>query len=743
VHALSRDEALGLTRELPNLRALLHTDAGPLRTEPGTAQDAEAEQQCMAADRDRVRRVLRVVQGHPKVLELADAAAADRDRLDARLAAAEETATLRSSARLDAQPAVGETMASQSPSVRLNAEPTVESAPVQPPSGRIDTDPAGETAAGRSPASQLDAFFRDGHTDLEAAQFLDALACWTTGALDALRPEARLMAEFVACLEDDDRQSDVIAANWADLWRRLESPGAAPAPEPLLNTLATAALVEAALAGVPDADEQPSAADEASSGDADKADFVDAAGPGERADAEDEAGAGNRPVPVTYRVHPGVAAAIMVQAGPGVREAVDAGLAAFWAAVFGQAQEGQDGENGGLVVWAGLAGAPYLLRRGDWDAAALLLEHVAVRDRSPGAVQAVLPSLRRIVAATGAPKDAFRLARVLRRGVDAGEAERLLRTAMDATGDAGDYQVASAAAGDLVTLLRDAGRLAEALAVAGRKAEFTKRAGFGPWTRLADQAWRLQVLERMGEHALVLAETETLRAAMAVLPERGGASEAVSPWNVREAILNTGWFSALATGDWQRCLDLNAEIAASQRRRGAGVHEVIRTRFNDAGPLIELWRLGEAGPLLAECQRVFEEHADTPMLAKVLSARADLEDKLGHRQAAADLERTALRLAYARPEPRDIAVSHHSLANYLGRLGDRHRRDDRGCPPGRATRRPATRPPGRCGRSRRDPPRCRRASAPRQRSRHHGAPGMGAEDRHHRRRSSDRPGTTG
>ena len=176
VHALSRDEALGLARELPNLRALLHTDGGPLRagTGTGTVQDAEAERQRMAADRHRVRRVLRVVQGHPKLLELADAAAADRDRLDAQLAAAEAAAALQS------------------------------------PTGGSDGKPAAETAAGRSPASQLDAFFRDGHTDLDAAQFLDALARWTTGALDALSPEARLMAEFVACLEDGDRRSYII-----------------------------------------------------------------------------------------------------------------------------------------------------------------------------------------------------------------------------------------------------------------------------------------------------------------------------------------------------------------------------------------------------------------------------------------------------------------------------------------------------------------------------------------------------
>ncbi len=98
------------------------------------------------------------------------------------------------------------------------------------------------------------------------------------------------------------------------------------------------------------------------------------------------------------------------------------------------------------------------------------------------------------------------------------------------------------------------------------------------------------------------------------------------------------------------------------------MHEVTGTRFNDAWPLIELGRLGEAGRLLAECQRVFEDHADTPRLAVVLGTRAILENKFGRRLAAADLARTALRLGYARPEPRDIAVGHHNLAIYLGEL---------------------------------------------------------------------------
>jgi hypothetical protein len=573
VHALSLGEAAALSRELPNLRELLHADPGPVRA----AAAAES-------DRERVLRVLRVVQGHPKLMELADAAAADRDRLDAQLAAAEEVAT----------------------------------------------------------EQGLEAFFRDGASTLNPGEFLDALAGWTVTALGVLSPQARLMAEFVACLEDSDRVSDVIEATWANLWRRLERPGDPPAPGPLLGALAVAALLEAEAISVP--------------------------GSGDQHGARDQAGAGDQQAPVAYRMHPGVGAAVIAAAASEVRKAVDTELADFWAEVAGQARQREGGEDSGLVVRAGLAAAPYLLRRGDWDTAGFLLEQALMRDGSPGTVQAALPALRRVAAAAGTPAATGRLARTLR-GVDPGEAERLMRAAQDAAVGAGDYRNASVDAGDLVNLLRDAGRLVEALEAAGQAADYTRRAGLGPWTQLGDQVRRLQLLGLMGEHARVLAEVDRLRAAMAGLPARPDATEAVNPWNVRETFLNVGLVSALATGDWQRCLDLNAEEAASMRGRGAGVHEVTRFRFNDARPLIRLGRVVEAGRLLADCQRVFEDHADTTALARVLSTRADLEDELGHRQAAADLQRAALRLSYARFELRDIAVGHYSLAKYLGRLG--------------------------------------------------------------------------
>jgi CHAT domain-containing protein/AAA ATPase-like protein len=93
VHALPLAEAIALARELPNLRALLHADPGPVRP-PSTSATATGIDADLGHERDRnrVRRVLRVVQGHPKLMELADAAAVDRDRLDAQLAAAEQAA---------------------------------------------------------------------------------------------------------------------------------------------------------------------------------------------------------------------------------------------------------------------------------------------------------------------------------------------------------------------------------------------------------------------------------------------------------------------------------------------------------------------------------------------------------------------------------------------------------------------------------------------------------------------------
>ena len=561
VHALSLEEAAALARELPNLRNRLH--AGYRFTHARTDTD-------VIGDRARVRRVLRIMQGHPKLLELADAAAADQDQLDAQLAVAEQAV-------------------------------------------------AGE---------HLDAFFRDGASSLDPEQFLIALSTWTRTAVTVLPQAARLLAEFLSCVEEDDRSTPVIDGTWGNLWHRLDRSGDPPDPGPLLEMLAAAALVQP--------DPPP-----------------DASG---RPPADHAAAATFR-----CRMHPGVAAAIHAAAPPEFRDIIDTELAEFWQSVALAAEQRDGEENSAVVVHAGLAAAPYLLRRHDWNTASTLLEHAVVRDESPGVVQAVLPALRHIAAATDAPRDYFVLARALVT-VDPAEAERLLRDSLRAAINNNDYWLASVIAGDLVILLRDTGRLDGALDLAGEKIGYTSQAGLGPWTQLADQAQRLEILAMLGKHEQVLAEIAALRIRMDEQPARPVGNEAVHPWTAREGILDISRNSAMALGQWQQCLDLNAEITASKQQRGAGIHEITCTRYSDAGPLIGLGQLEAAGVLLSECQQVFEEHADITNLARVLSTRAHLEGELGHQEAAVDFERTAIRLRYTRPVPGDIAASHDSLA---------------------------------------------------------------------------------
>ena len=559
VHALDLAESVALARELPGLRGLLHADAGPVR---------DLDEATVAADRDLVRRVLHVVQGHPKLMELADA-----------------TATA-APARLVAQ---------------------------------LD---AAETAAS---GQALDAFFRDGATTLGAAQFLDALTSWTATTLAGLPAPARLMAQFLACLGQDDRQSFIIDVNWADLWRRLSQPGDPPDHAALLAALAAAALI------------QPGPL------------------PGQDQDS---------PAPTMYRMHPGIAQAIRATAPVQVQAATDTELAATWQQLSDQARQQEGGEAGQAIVRAGLAAAPYLLRLQEWDAARILLDHVLIRDASPATIQAALPALRAIADATQAPATLLSLARGLAR-INPAEAETLLRAALTQATTDENFVLAAATARDLTNLLIAAGLLREALDLASQIAQFSRRAGLGPWNQLADQAHQLQILGVMGQQRQVLDQIQALQDQMDKLPATRAGNETIEPWNVREAILNIGYASAQALEEWQQCLDLNAASLASKRARGASAYEIIRIRYNDAWPLIELGRLADAERILVETQQAYEDQNDVARLQQVLTTRAVLENARGRPQQALELERTAIRLAYVQPEPRAVAISHHQLANRL------------------------------------------------------------------------------
>ena len=562
VHALDLGESAALARELPGLRELLHADPSPVR---------DSKEAAVAADRDLVRRVLHVVQGHPKLMELADAATGDLARLTAQLNAAETAAS----------------------------------------------------------GQALDAFFRDGTTALDAAQFLDTLTTWTTTTLTELPEAARLMAQFLACIEDSDRFSGIVDANWADLWRRLARPGDPPGLAPLLSALTVAALIQ------PDPPPQ------------------------DHEDAE---------APVFYRMHPGIGQAIRASTGPDIQAAVDTELAETWQQLFLQAIEQEGGEVGQIVIRAGLAAAPYLLRMKDWDTAGALLDQAVTRDSSPATAQAALPALRAIADATHVGEALGTLARALAT-VDPAEAEDLMRKTLAEAITEDNPAFASTATGDLINLLAGTGRLREALDLCAQKARYSRQAGLGPWTQLGDQGHRLRILGQLGEHQQVLDEVRVLRPQMDKLPVTRGANEIARPWNVRETLLDIGRTSAQALQQWQLCLDLGGDILASKRARKATTYEIARTSFNLSRPLIELGQLIDAEQILLNCQQVFEAADDMPNLRKVLAVRALLERTRGRPQAALELERTSIRLAYVRPEPADIAISHYQLAQYLSATG--------------------------------------------------------------------------
>lgn len=172
MHALPLDEALLLARELPNLGRLL------------TAGEASNT----AASRALVLRTLEIVQGHPKLIELADHLAANPEALRRQLAGSEDL-----------------------------------------------------WAAGD--ASRLGAFFADGEAAVGDDGYLTVLAGWTRSIAATLPAAAARLFEVVCGMEDGDRRQDLLGLAWPKLWQALGQAGDAPALDALITALAACGLI--------------------------------------------------------------------------------------------------------------------------------------------------------------------------------------------------------------------------------------------------------------------------------------------------------------------------------------------------------------------------------------------------------------------------------------------------------------------------------------------------------------------
>jgi tetratricopeptide (TPR) repeat protein len=567
IHALALEEAALLARQLPNLGGLLRGD--------GVIDDQERERH-----RQLVARMLKLVQCHPKLIELAEGQAVDPMTLAGHLERAS-----------------------------------------------FDRD---DVEVG---ADRLGAFFREGESKQEADAFLRILSGWTASIVDTLPNQSRTLFHLLACLEEGDRQSLVLADNWPNLWKRLELSGDPPDLDATLLPLEKSGLVEIQaidLSGDPVADEQRS-----------------------------------------YAIHPGVARAGRNEAGDAFRAAVDAELSTFLWTVFDRGRMNEMSGLGYLVVGAGLAAAPYMMRQQRWDDSSRLLEQVIRRDETPTTIAAVLPLLEHIAKATKNTErsliDAGVLARALSLAGRRKEAESILRSIMDEAAIRKEYRSAAAAAGDLIYILKATGQSKAALEIIVFKKEMTARGGFGPWSQLGDENHRLQLLVELGRYEEALAEAKGLRSRMEQLPDPGDQEEAVEPWSLRESIINTGRAAAFHLKHFDLALELSGEIQEAQKSRGASKLEITRDSFNDYGPLIELSRYDEARALILHCRSVFEEEGDLTWLGMTFSALANLDDELGHTAPAVINEQTALRFLYSISDskPEGCAICHLNLASYL------------------------------------------------------------------------------
>ena len=552
IHALSLNEAATLAREMPNLGRLL-MGKGTVGLERG---------------RVLAKRTLSLVQGHPKLIELADAQAGDPAALEKYLEGA-------------------------------------------------------AAAWGRS-ESDLDRFFQEGESARSAEEFLDVLTGWTKDVSLNLPEGSRRLFLMLCALEDADRLDWIVKQVWPELWKDLA--GEAPELDQALKAVRSSGLAD-----------------------------TQALGEG-----------------VKYVIHPGVAQAGREMSEEKFRSALDSKIASFWRAVFGQATSGEQ-EMGQLAVMAGLRSAPYLLRLKRWDEASVLLEQAIYRDSSPETIASVLPLLRQItLASMGTDRELIEagvLAEALRNAGRWQEAEGMLRSLIPRCVSQGDFRSASVRAGDLFNILLSTGRFEEALKLTEEIKAYTLRAGLGPWTQYGDEVRRLQALDALGRYDEVLKDVEELRVQIRSLPQRGDKEETVEPWNVLEAILDTGCEAAMRLDKNEKALELNAERIEAKKSRGATELELARTRFNDNGPLLNLKRYDQDFELLLECKEIFEREKDIPALAQVFTALADLEDEMSNLDQAMRFSEASLRYNYLTGDAESISISHNNQAVYLSKAG--------------------------------------------------------------------------
>ena len=412
----------------------------------------------------------------------------------------------------------------------------------------------------------------------------------------------------------------MLDGNWVDLWNRLERDGEPPPWEEALASLITCGLTQVSKGA---------------------RDYLDA-----------------------YPIHPAVAATGRADAGRQFQEAVDHEAVSYWVTNFRQASG--DTTEGvvltDMLVRAGRAGVPYLIRQQRWAAAALLVESVLLRNPSRSNIAAMKSAIEQI---TGhEPGQASVLARTLEIASPA-IAGSILRGSLNARISEGDHWAASAIATQLVYHCLNSGQLADAFAYAEQAISSILQAGMGPWTRMHAEVQRLQVHNAMGHYDHVLTEVGRLREHARTLPAAFDENDPAPSWDVHEKLLDTARYAARELGRWDNALSLSREIVTSMHGRRAPADEIAKAAFNCYAPLLHLGRTDDSLALLQKCLREFQQANDVQGLGMTMTALAEVENRRGHGDDAIALVRDGLRYIQMANDVTSAAISYHNLGGYL------------------------------------------------------------------------------
>jgi tetratricopeptide (TPR) repeat protein len=132
-----------------------------------------------------------------------------------------------------------------------------------------------------------------------------------------------------------------------------------------------------------------------------------------------------------------------------------------------------------------------------------------------------------------------------------------------------------------------------------------------------------------------------------------------------------------AQRDWGAALPRIDRILEIQHELHRSAQDIAGVRMNRANVLRELRSYGKAQAELEACLEIFA--GDPKRSQKALSSLACLfQDQSDHVQAV-ELERRALAMCELLPDPRDRAVSHSNLGNYLTQASTAYALDESEC----------------------------------------------------------------